>query len=233
MLSSLCQQTRRDLLSIDVAYLRGNGQPSTEAVLNYFRQWISLKDSAWDNYKDFQKRGLVRNRQLQETQTEWLIFSDCDMVYHPDYIECLCRELEKNHACATYMISSGRCSNPKELANQLVDMHISSEPILVMDAFGMASRLPSIPRRNVGAGFSQIINLRHAPHGNVYVTPETNKDWAWDIRMQKARSDIQFRRKIFKLGGARCRLPTWFSENLIHLNHNRDSDFGRHIEEQR
>lgn len=233
MLSSLSEQTRSDLVLVDIAHLEDNGAPRTEDVLSSFASRLAIKDSIWTDYSRFQKRGLVRNRQLTECSTEWLLFADCDMVYHPDYFERLSGELTERHAEARYLISSGRMSNPKEAANQLVDANPLAHSHYVQGAFGLADKLPKIKRRNVGAGFSQLINSKHAPHGGVYIRPEENKDWAWDKRHQKAKSDIQFRHRIHRQGGTRKRLSTWFTEGLIHLNHNRDNEFGHHLEEQR
>ncbi|MBI3881185.1 MAG: glycosyltransferase family 2 protein [Verrucomicrobia bacterium] len=233
MLSSLAQQTARDVALVDVAHLPRNGAPATEAVLDFFGADVRLKSSAWDDHGTFQKRGLVRNRQLAECATEWLLFADCDMVYHPEFFARLAAELSANHAKATHMLSSGRISNPQEAANELVDGAIGAAPVCVAEAFACASGLPRIVKRNVGAGFSQLINARHAPHGGYYVTPQENADWAWDGQYQKARSDFQFRKRLGRLGGARRDLPEWFSQNLIHLNHHRDKEAGRHLEEQR
>jgi hypothetical protein len=233
MLSSLCQQSRLDLFRVDVAYFAGNGNPGMEAILAYYKRWIAIKQTGWTDYATFQKRGLVRNQQLHECQSEWVLFSDCDMVFHPEYFERLSCELTHNHSHATYMISAGRYSNPKESANQLVDSQSLNLPFLIPKAFFQVNRLSLIPRRNVGAGYSQIINLNHAPHGRLYVDPASNLDWSWESRYQKARSDLQFRKKISLLGGPRRSLPFWFTVNQIHLNHNRDSEFGFHLEEQR
>lgn len=233
MLSSLCEQTRSNLIVIDVAHLANNGIPRTEDVITTFVPRLAIKSSLWTDYSEFQRRGLVRNRQLADCPTEWLLFADCDMVYHPDFFERLALELTGPHAEARYMISSGRTSNPKEAANQLVDSALVDRNHYVQDAFGLADRLPKIKRSNVGAGFSQIINCRHAPHGGFYVRPEENRDWTWEQRHQKTKSDAQFRRKISRLGGPRQRLSGWFTAGLIHLNHNRDKEFGKHLEEQR
>lgn len=233
MLSSLREQTRQSCVVVDVAHLPENGTPRTEDVIASFAPHLNVKTSLWTDYALFQKRGLVRNRQLAECSTEWLLFADCDMVYHPEFFERLASELAGLHASARYMISSGRMSNPKEAANALVDSISVEHSHYVPGAFGLACKLPQIKRGNVGAGFSQIINVKHAPHDGFYVRPEKNKDWAWDKRHQKAKSDIQFRRRISRLGGPRARLSKWYREGLIHLNHNRDKEFGRHLEEQR
>lgn len=232
MLSSLAQQSNPGLVAIDIACMERNGRPSTEALAEYFGSRIQTRLSVWRDIEQFQYRGLVRNRQLQECNTEWLMFGDCDMVYHPEYFARLKAELDEHHAAATYMLSSGRTSNPKEDTNALVDsVSLDPEPI-VQGAYERADRLTKIRRRNVGAGFCQLINMQHAPHEGYYVRPQENKDWNWG-RGSNPRSDMQFRKRIGRNGGARQALPDWFSKTAIHLNHDRDPDAGKHLETQR
>lgn len=232
MLSSLAQQTEPGLVVVDVAHVPDNGLPTTEEVCRNFENRVSIRRSVWEDFGRFQLRGLVRNRQIQECQTEWLMFGDSDMVYHPEYFSALARELNGKHAEARYMLSSGRFSNPKELTNLLVDREVLHRPREVERAFALADELPKRRMGNVGAGFSQIINARTCPHGGYYVRPEENKDWSWD-KGSNPRSDVQFRRRISQNGGPRIGLPRWFARGAIHLNHNRDPEAGRHLTEQR
>ncbi len=233
MLSSLYQQTKPGLLSIDVAHVHGNGTPSTESVLGAFIPGLDVRSSRWDDRTSFQKRGLVRNAQLTRCATTWLLFADCDMIYHPEYFEHLASELQNDHACATYMLSSGRMSSDKDLTNELVNSTVGATAVLIANAFQRAQMLPLTPRSNVGAGFAQLINMKYAPHEGYYVDPERNPDWDWGKRMNKCRSDLRFRRRIASASGPGRKLPFWFTENVIHLNHDRDRDFGYHIEAQR
>lgn len=232
MLSSLAQQTYPGLVAVDVAHVRGNGKPTTEKVLALFSDALAIRSSAWDDFNQFQLRGLVRNRQIAECQTEWLMFGDCDMVYHPEYFDRLMNELDRQHKAASYMISSGRTSNPPELTNAMVDGLFEQYPLTITKPFERSNSLPKRPMRNVGAGFCQLINMSHCPHGGYYVSPEENRDWKW-TRGSNPKSDMQFRRRIGRDGGDRQRLPHWFSENAIHLNHDRDPEAGRHLETQR
>jgi hypothetical protein len=233
MLSSLVQQTLAGVATVDIAHMNGNGKPNTEEVILFFQRRMKVESQWWSDWQAFQRRGYVRNLQLQRCKTEWIMFGDSDMVYHPDYFERLAYELEVKHAKASYMISSGRTSNPKEQTTAMVNSSINGDPVEIMNAFARANELPKHPMRNCGAGFCQIINVKHAPHGGYYVEPDGSRDWDWDRRGSNPRSDVQFRRRISSAGGPRQGLPQWFSENAIHLNHNRDPDAGRHLEEQR
>jgi glycosyltransferase involved in cell wall biosynthesis len=233
MLSSLCEQTDSRNIVVDIGHMPGNGGPSTESIVEFYGSDLQIKDSVWKDYSEFEKRGCVRNRQLKECLTEWLLFADCDMVYHPEYFERLAEELKDRHLNATYMLSSGRVSTSKEQTNPLVDATIFLEPVKIRDAFMRGRALPHARRRNVGAGFSQLINVRSAPHDGYYVNPEKNPDWAWSKRHHKTRSDLHFRRRVAVRGGPRRSLPDWFSDNLVHLNHDRDKEVGIHLETQR
>jgi hypothetical protein len=227
-LSSLAEQTMPYLVKVDVAYIQNEGNPNTDEVINLFPQ-LDIRRSVWIELGQFQFRGLVRNKQLHECDTEWLLFGDCDMVYHHEYFERLSEELEA-HKDATYMLSSGRTSNQKEDANALVN----SFPVGVIEKpWDKADKLSKRSMSNIGAGHCQLINARHAPHEGFYVLPERNRDWAWTRGGWNTKSDMQFRKRIAKVGGPRRSLPRWFSDSVIHLNHNRDPDIKGHVQEQR
>jgi hypothetical protein len=233
MMSSLAQQTKTDLVFVLVAHVMGNGKPTTEHVCSQFLGRVAYSLQPYPNITEFQYRGLIRNRQLTECPTEWLMFGDCDMVYHPEYFERLLVLLDEQHRNAPYMLSSGRRSQPpeqKDLTNALVDSSDCFEEI--PNAFEQAATLPAKHMPNVGAGFCQLINVKHCPHGGYYVNPEENYDWGWH-RGSNPKSDMQFRWRMNELGMKRHQLPRWLSRNAIHLNHDRDPEAGKHLETQR
>lgn len=248
MLSSLAQQTRPEVLAVDIAHAPQNGRPTTEDVIELFRAldlergldlehpWcghLVIHSRVYPSVDQLQYRGLVRNDQLRWCETKWLMFGDSDMVYCPDYFERLVYELEAKHLDATHMLSSGRLSNPKEQTEKLVCEFVQDQAVEVPNAFSHAQRLPPRTMRNCGAGFSQIINTWRCPHEGYYVRAEENKDWRWDKRGSNPKSDMQFRRRIAKAGGPRVALPEWFTNGAIHLNHDRDPEAGCHLETQR
>lgn len=218
---------------VDIAHMTNDGNPTTEKVIESFRHRISIRSSLWEKFAMFQMRGLVRNRQINECDTPWIMFGDSDMVYNPHYFERLVSELETNHIAATYMLSSGRMSNPKEQTNNLVDSYSDIYPEAINGAWSHADSLEKRQMRNCGAGFSQIINVRHCPHGGYYVQPIGNRDWEWSHRGSNPKSDMQFRRRVAVNGGPRRPLSEWFTFNAIHLNHDRDPEAGKHLETQR
>lgn len=229
MLSSLACQTAAGAVIVDVAHVPGNGDPTTEEVCGLF-PFARRRECPFD--RSFQSRGLVRTSQLKDCRTEWLMFSDCDMVYHPEWVKGLLSELDAHHQDAPYMLSAGRISNAIADADSLVNAP-AFRGYIIGDAFTRAAALPRIEMENVGAGYCQIVNVTHCPHAGYYVLRRNNPDWEWSTQGSNPKSDVQFRRRIESKAGPRQALPQWFTENWIHLNHRRDYDEKRHLEEQR
>ena len=228
MLSSLADQTHK-AFTVDVAFFEEAGSPTTVSVLDMFRdRGLDIVARPYDDFERFERRGLTRNDQLRGCRTPWVWFCDSDHVYHPEYLVKLVPELERL-ADETRILTAGRMSSPVEATNRLVDSSVGDEPVYVGDTFKRASAFQAlVRRRSCGAGHTQIARMDGA-HGGVYVEEQRCRDWSWSTRLQKARSDIQFRSRC----GGSTGLPEWFSVNQIHLNHHRDNKFGRHLEDPR
>jgi glycosyltransferase involved in cell wall biosynthesis len=236
MLSSLANQINPPPITVDVSCVAGNGTPTTKQICDMYKDKLEIQVTEYP-LETLQYRGLTRNRALRSCGTEWLLFADCDMVYHPEFFSVLMEYLDTvNDMHLGSMFIAGRRSNPIEMANDLVKAEDYSAPIphpwkrahkRLKDKFMM--------RSSVGAGFFQLINIDHCDHQNYYVDAETNRDYGWieGHGYAKANSDRQFRRRI----GACHKLPKWYSKAQIHLNHNRDNGNGlrtpEHLEEQR
>jgi len=227
MLSSILQQDKPHLdIIVNSAYVENTGDPTTKDVLDFFEgQGLVIKHTSYPNHKILQFRGLVRNRQLRETEANWMLFADTDVVYPLDYFKLLTELLEGRFKNDGRCLFSGRYSTNLEETEHLVDA--MPYPQVIPDAFNQANKLPSVKRSNIGAGFCQIASVRAIRDklGGLYVKPEKCKDWSWDQRFQKAKSDQQFRRAM---GKAKLPLP-----RQIHLQHIRDNEVGHHVEIQR
>jgi len=228
MLSSLLQQ-EGDLpeFVVNAAYIEGTGDPCTQEVLYFFEnEDMEVKHTPYPDKTEFQYRGLVRNRQLAESDADWIWFADCDMCVHPEFLAKLKALLEGDSREETRMLYTGRYSTekPPDSTNALINE--LEYPCYVFDAYDRACALPKKEMKNIGAGFCQIISVpvMREQHGGVYVLPEENLDYSWD-RFSKCKSDAQFRRKV---GKVKADLP-WF----VHLQHERDNEHGEHIELQR
>lgn len=213
-------------LSASVAFIPKLGDPATDAVIDCFRAaGLDVLASPWPDASEFQYRGLTRNRQLEETKADWVVFADSDMVYPPDFFakahELLAGPYRDNPHC----LYSQRFSTILEPTEQMIAGF--TYPQVVPAAHALAAQLPGQLKANIGAGYCQIVNVEQLRrnHGGRYQDPNERIDWSWEKRHQKAKSDQPFRRR---LGREAIPLPV-----QIHLQHVRDSDVGHHTELQR
>lgn len=248
MLASLREQIGNDLLSVMIAYTKNNGDPTTETVIDLYKRHLDIIPMPYDDViSRFQYRGYVRNDQLQACRTPWLLYADTDMVYSTSYFLYLLQHIRENNLDTfNGFISAGRMSMEKDDGNKLVqDNYKPTLGYTRLMTFPFAHIVtPSgkpvdlIERRNVGAGYFQLINVNHCPHEGYYVPEGRSNDSCWvhpdgkDTKGQKAKSDMQFRRRIVKQT-QHYKLPIEFTWNQIHLNHDRDNEVGKHLEIQR
>lgn len=239
MLSSIHNQNMKDKdfhITIDVAHSINNGKPTTEEVITYFKELgMDIISRPYDSYDRYQYRGMIRSDQLAECKTDYMLFSDCDMVYNPDLFRYLTNILCADDDYYDYdgVMTCGRYSQPNreiEKSNNFVNSLIDNKPVYIENIWDLSdSNLNKVGRRNVGAGYWQLFDIDLCPHKGYYVKDDKCKDRGWGGKGQKARSDRQFRKRI----GAQKKMPNWLTVNQIHLNHVRDSMVGEHFVEQR
>lgn len=239
MISSLFDQTSTaPPITLDIAFHKGNGNPTTLRVIEYFSKLVDitgktdrlkfiLREFTEKESHTFNHRGLLRNIQLTECRDPWLLFSDSDMVYHPEFFGNLAKELTTTHKFASYMLTCGRMSGEREKFEKEVDS--LTYPVRVEKGYDTLKPFATRPMRNVGAGFFQLINMKYASHGGFYVLPDQCRDWNMQKKGSNPKSDMQFRKRI----GKKVALPSWFSENQYHVNHRRDPEEKKHITLQR
>ena len=228
MLSSILQADKRDGLKVTVnlAYVAGTGHPTTEDVITAFQQQgLHINSCVYDSTEEFQYRGWVRNRQLDMTEADWILFADSDMVYPLNFFNEMCRLLSGDkYRNNPHCLYSRRFSTELNPTQKLIDKY--SYPACIIDAHEQVQVLPGRLKANVGAGYCQIANVALLKKNyGYYQKPGKRIDWSWEKKYQKAKSDMHFRKM---LGRQAIRLPV-----QIHLQHLRDSDFKKHVELQR
>lgn len=239
MLSSIYNQNGKNKnfhIVIDIAHSVNNGKPTTEEVIEYFRKLgMDIISRSYENYDRYQYRGMVRSDQLAGCNTDYMLFSDCDMVYNPDLfqylVDILCND--ENYCNYDGIMTCGRYSQPNDTikkSNYFVNSLIDNNPLYIENIWDISNNgLEKVARRNVGAGYWQLLNMDLCSHKGYYVKDNRCKDRGWSGKGQKARSDRQFRRRI----GIQKKMSNWLTFNQIHLNHNRDNMFNNHLTEQR
>lgn len=232
MMSSLIRQKEHGHcpdIFFDVAYPRNNGNPSTEEVCYLFKDLgLKIIETQYEGMDEIQFRGLVRNRQIAQCKTEWILFADTDMVYDDDFFDDLGMQLEGELKNEGKVISARRVSLDKDYCKNFFNNEDKNTyPCYIASPAKLCSTWPIYQvSRNVGAGYFQLASMESIQaHGGIYVDPENNSDWSWN-KMQKANSDRQFRKMM---GGIR-RIKT---KPQYHLNHERDNEAGTHLTIQR
>jgi hypothetical protein len=240
MLSSIHNQNDKEKkfhIVTDIAHSINNGKPTTEESIDFFKKLgMDIISRPYDSYDRYQYRGMTRSDQIADCKTDYMLFSDCDMVYHPNLFLYLTDVLVENEEYSNYngVMTCGRYSQPNhtiEKSNIFVNnMFEEDKPKYIENIWDLSNKkLQKKSRRNVGAGYWQLINMELCDHGGYYVSDRSCRDRGWEGKGQKASSDRQFRKRI----GIKKAMPEWFSKNQIHLNHNRDSMYQKHIKEQR
>lgn len=169
----------------------------------------------WDHRMN---RAVARTEHMNDSERDydWILFTDCDMVFHPDYLQRLSDYL--TDANKDVMLHAGRQSCDVAYGNTLADNY----KFPIKDSFLRANPFCTIVKRNCGTGYSQIVH-RDGPHDRQYPQPDPREGLATGIWLSP--SDIAFRQLYTK----RFALPNWFSENQVHLNHERDPDANTHL----
>ena len=235
-LSSIAQQSIFPAnVTVDIACLPNNGNPSNEAIATYFNNIGLGVRLTYIHDKDiFAKRGLVRNIQIENAikcDSDYIWFADADHVYHPDMFGRLTSWLVQHgknyHAC---IFSRAKRHTEVDKTNKLVLESVAEMPY-IDNVFARALGIPTIEhidKSRLAPGNMQVVALQDIIDLNngLYVDPKHCRDKHMFKKGQKALSDMTFRSLI---GRSRAiRLPL-----QIHLNHVRDKELNTHTEVQR
>ena len=226
-LSSILQQEGQiPPIRIDIASMANNGSPHiTEEIIEKFQDFgLDITHRIYDDRDRFAKRGLIRNDQLSSTKEDWIFFADCDNVYPVNFFANLWKSLQNENKECTKVITSSAKHHTCAIETQKL-LETRNNDIIIDNAFDTADNLKTIRKRNrkIAAGGMQVINTKVVDR---YVNERRCKDRHLFEQRQGARSDIQFRRSV---GGSQL-IKLGYQ---IHLNHRRDKEEGKHLEEQR
>ena len=198
-MSSILQQ-EGDIpeIVVDIAYVKGAGDPTTKEMIDYFReQGLDIVETPHKRLRSFQYRGLLRNSQIANTDADWVLFNDADIVYPPNFFAELKKLLEGEFKDARKCIHGPKATTPLEDTNTVVDSMLY--PSIIPDVYDLAKGLKPRNKRSVGAGYCQIFNVHQMRKHNDghYVDPDNCRDKKWVPNQQAhgTRSDTQLRRR--------------------------------------
>lgn len=226
-MSSFLQQRDFNLskLLINIGYIKDTGVPKTEEVIDFFSSaGLQTKKTCYDNREVFQFRGKVRNEQLQDSNSDWLVYIDCDGVFSPDFFSILDKRVEIiDDKCKCFYCARRSTGVPE--GNSIIE-NIDVYPTIIERAYEKVNKTQLYYERNIGAGYFQMIGRKELmkKFGH-YVRPQNCRDYQWENGGSRCRSDMQFRKMV---GKVKLDLP-----QIIHIDHIRDKEFAKHIEDSR
>jgi len=211
MLSSILQQ-KGDIpeITVSLSYLPGSGNPTTEEVIEFFKDKgmkiipVELEDGQQQN------RAIPRNIRAKETDADWILFADCDHVYDIDFFEDIKRQCEGDFKDETRVIGADRHSLDIPFCIEHFEKEKKEYPCEVEEVAKEVSKWPLqwVHGRNIAAGNFQLARVAAViDKGRVYSGRQ--RDF-W----RRTRSDRQFR---VHMGG---RVPM-ITKIQYHLNHDR------------
>lgn len=229
LMSLLNQQGLHQDFEIVVAVcsLVDNGVPTTEEVCEFYnKQGLRVKHQVIKDRERFAKRGCTRNDQIEllDDDSDYVLFSDCDMVYEPKFFGELLGRVKEFEGTKTLFAVGRWSTHDHKPIDEMIAEQMHSYPYVNID-YGILRKTCTRKMRNVGAGFFQMVESTYVQDG--YVKERRNKDRHMFKEGLNPISDIQFRQRI----GDRTKLK--LEANQYHLNHKRDPEAGKHLEEQR
>lgn len=211
MLSSLVQQ-EGDVpnIIVNISYCEGNGTPTTEKVIEFFRdKGLTIKETVLTE-KQMSNRAIARNRQVEESKAHWILFADSDMVYDPRFFEDLQKQLKGKLAQEKRVMGADRVSLNIPFCIKYFEEDTQKYPAEIPNVFQIVAKWPVkwVTGKKIAAGNFQLANLESIKRrGNKY-SHRKNDYW------RGTRSDRQFR---CRMGGRR---PINVKPQY-HLNHDR------------
>lgn len=229
-LSSILQQRGKlPVIFVDCAILEGDDNPlrfpRTEAQPGMLLYHPTDRET-------FARRALTRTQQIDRAKylgADYIFFADCDHIYAQRFFCKLYRYLRTKGKDVTNCIHSKWQVHTQVEPTDVACEELRENPIMPY-AWARAMKLPYRPKINrpVAAGNMQVCKLDaiYEKTGGVYVPARKTKDKHLFDHGQHARSDIQFRNRMG--GTTSIDLPA-----MVHLQHRRDKEEGKHLEEQR
>ena len=212
MLSSVVQQDGDvpDLL-FNVSFVPNNGEPTTEEILGYFKYeaGANIKKTILKDQEEASCRGYIRQRQLDETEADWILFADCDMAYSKNFFSDLKSQLEGGLKDVTQLVTANRISLGIDFCSKYFKNNPVKKPYLVENISDILSDWPVYRVSGKGGpGNLQLANVKHCRENDIKYTHHCRDLW------RGTRSDRHFR---LNMGG----IHPIETEPMYHLNHDR------------
>ena len=141
LLSSILQQ-EGDIPSIivNISHTDNDGDPTTESVCKFFREkGLDIKETIVTQ-DEVRNRGRSRNKQTQESQADFLLYVDCDMVYDKDFFADLHKQMRTNLWNETRLMGADRISLKEAFCIKYFEEDAREYPCVIENAAEIVSK---------------------------------------------------------------------------------------------
>jgi len=203
----------------------------TQKMIRTFDRLIDISIKEYTDPDIFGNRGLTRSYDIQETRSEWLFFTDADMIFHPEFFSEISANYLDGWKGTGKIITSPRINVPTEASYELANGFDYDSFAPVPNAFDICWNLKgeySCRGRAPGAGYFQLIEVKYLKDNNITYCDRKRDRNLFHQSGNKFISDKVFRRKLNgtivmkkpkdELGSRDILKP------LLHLNHWRKSN---------
>jgi len=212
MLSSLVQQKGKvPNLIINISHSSNNGDPTTEEVCNYFRKkGLNIVETILTK-QEVSNRAIGRNRQVAQSEADWILFVDSDLVYDPYFFDDLQKQLKTNLRYEDKVMGADRHSLNIPFCVKYFEEDDRKYPCEIKNVAKIPAQWPKkwISGKRIAAGYFQLASLEaiREKAGGKYVK-RARDHW------RGTRGDRMFRCRM----GGRVGIDV---KPQYHLNHDR------------
>jgi len=234
MLSSIVQQTKNNEQEIPRIIVKLNlfskidpYSEITSKMIKVFDPLIELKIREYDNKEEFEKRGLTRNKDIEECFASWIFFSDADMIFHPEFFSDMSNNYIKDWIGTGKLISGPRIDVSIPVANDLINSKKYESGVIDKSFETCWNNREGYSRGGhaPGAGYFQLVEVDYLRKNNItYCNPKRSGDRSYfDEKGADMRSDMKFRRnfsdKLIMRKNHGDKEDQDILKPIIHLNH--------------
>lgn len=211
MLNSILQQKGNvPNILVSISHVKNDGTPTTSEVCDFFReQGLNIKENILED-KNKGNRAIGRNIQTKETQADWILFVDSDMVYDPYFFEDIQKQLKNKLAKETRVIGADRVSLDIPFCIKYFEDDKRNYPCIIDNVADIASqwKVKWVRGKGTAPGNFQLANVNVIKcKGRIYTYREGD---IW----RATKSDRHFRLNM----GGRTGMDV---KEQYHLNHDR------------
>ena len=221
MLNSILQQKGEiPDIEVSISYMPNDGIPTTEKIIEFFREkGLKILDILLTK-EQVANRAVARNIRLKDTQADWILFADGDLVYAQDFFANLKKKLESDtFKNETRAIGADRSSLKDDFCIKYFEEDKREYPCIIDNVESIAKEFPNKHTRGgpICAGYFQLANVKSVRERNIVYCGRSRD------HLRNTKGDREFR---IRMGGRVGVNEVTDKENgsmlrQYHLNHDR------------